>query len=379
MSTPPRKLDHIRVVLDSPIEYSDVTTMFEHVNFVPSAIHELDLNSIDTSMYFLGKKLSAPIIITGMTGGHEVAAKINCTIAKVAEEVGVAMGVGSQRAAIEDDSLSYTFRVARDCAPSIPIIANLGIPQIAREYGIKEAWKAINMVDADALAIHLNIAQEVFQPEGDINFANALTKLSEIALELEVPIIVKETGQGINMEVAYLLYQNGIRFFDVAGAGGTSWILVEGYRSKKTSTILYESSKNFSSWGLPTLLSLVETRWAAPSSCIIASGGIRTGYDASKAIALGADLVGLALPVLKAYAQKGLDGVKDLLKRIIFELKATLFIAGAKNLNELRRRPIILEPVLIGTLSQRGIDVNLYLQGTRLFKDHGEACNKGIH
>lgn len=379
MSTPPRKLDHIRIVLDSPIEYSNTTTMLEHIRFIPSAIHELDFESIDISTRFLDKKLSAPLIITGMTGGHEIAAKINCAIARAAEEIGVAMGVGSQRAAIEDSSLSHTFRIARECAPSIPIIANLGLPQIAKGYGIEEVQKAINMIDADALAIHLNIAQEIFQPEGDISFSNSITKLSEIVLGLGIPIIVKETGQGIDMETAYLLYQNGIRFFDVAGAGGTSWILVEGYRSKESNTSLYESSKSFSSWGLSTLLSLVETRWAAPSSCIIASGGIRTGHDAAKAIAFGADLAGVALPVLKAYAQKGLEGVKSFLERIIFEIKATLFVTGSRNLNELRRRPIIISQKLIEITSQREIDINLYLSGARLFKNHGEACNRSMY
>jgi len=374
--TPLRKLDHIRIVLDSRVEHSNKTTLFEHVDLGHLAIPEIDLESVDASIDFLGKRLTAPIIVTGMTGGHRVAADINCAIARAVQELGLAMGVGSQRAAIEKPELSWTFRVARECGPDVPLIANIGAPQLVSGYGVAEIRKAIEMIDADAIAIHLNAGQEAFQPEGDTNYRGVLEKISNLVSELEKPIIVKETGHGLSYEAVLALRSIGVRFFDVSGAGGTSWIRVEMYRARaKNIDKLARGANVFKDWGIPTLQSLIESRWAAPDACIIASGGIRTGLDAAKAVALGADIVGMALPVMRAYGAKGAEGVKELLEQVVFELRAAMFLTGASSLRELRRKTVRIDPVIRQQLELRGIDTELYLRGTRLLVEPGQNCS----
>ncbi|MET1101397.1 MAG: type 2 isopentenyl-diphosphate Delta-isomerase [Pyrodictiaceae archaeon] len=354
-----RKLDHIRITIDSDIEHHG-TSLLEEVFLTHQAIPETSLDDIDSSIEFLGKRINAPIMVTGMTGGHEATAKINCDIASVVEELGLAMGVGSQRAAIENKSLSWTFKAARDCAPSAPLVANIGAPQLAEGYGVREVIEAIEMIDADAIAIHLNAAQEVFQPEGNRNFAGVIDKIAEIVDSIEKPVIVKETGHGISYEVAYRLASKGVRYFDVSGAGGTSWVLVERYRGREDALETI-SAEVYGSWGIPTALSIIETRWAAPSSCIIASGGIRTGLDALRSITLGANLAGLALPAIRAYARSGRSGVHRLLERIVYEFRVGMFLTGCRSIECLHRLRIGIGPRLRSLASQRGIHVDLYL------------------
>lgn len=374
-ATSPRKLDHIRVTVDSIVEHG-VTTLLEEVEIVYKALPEASLDGIDMGLRFLGKKLSAPLMVTGMTGGHAAAARINCAIARAVEELGLAMGVGSQRAAIEDPGLAETFSIARRCAPSAVIVANIGVPQLVKGYGVGEARKAIEMLDADAIAIHLNAAQEAFQPEGDTDYLGAVEKIRELVEKLDKPVIVKETGHGIGMEAAMLLRSAGVRIIDVSGAGGTSWVRVESYRARaKGDEILAEAAESFSSFGIPTAQAVVEARWAAPDACIIASGGIRSGLDAAKAIALGADLAGVALPVINAYARGGEQGVKALLERIVAEIRAAMFLTGSRSLEELRSTSLILKPGLRSILESRGVDVQLYLNGTRLLYKPGSGCS----
>lgn len=374
--TPLRKLDHIRVVLDSRVEHINKTTLFEHVELEHIAMPEIDMDHIDTSTVFLGKKLAAPIVVTGMTGGHRVAADINCAIAKAVQELGLAMGVGSQRAAIEKPELSWTFRIARECGPDVPLIANIGAPQLVKGYGIDEIKKAIEMIDADAVAIHLNAGQEAFQPEGDTNYSGVLEKVADIVAKLEKPIIIKETGHGLSYDVVLALRSIGVKFFDVSGAGGTSWIRVEMYRARARSiNRLARGASVFTDWGIPTLQALIETRWAAPDSCIIASGGIRTGLDVAKSIALGSDMAGVALPVIRAYGSHGVKGVKEFLEQIIFELRVAMFLTSASTLSELRRRPVRISPLIKQQLELRGIDTELYLRGTRLLVEPGQNCS----
>ncbi|ABM80399.1 type 2 isopentenyl-diphosphate Delta-isomerase [Hyperthermus butylicus] len=380
MQTKTRKLDHIRITVDSDVEHPGKITLLEHVELVHRALPETALSSIDTSIEFLGKQLSMPLMVTGMTGGHPVAARINCVIARAAARLGIAIGVGSQRAAIEDPSLEYTFRVARDCAREeggdVVLVANLGAAQLVAGYGVEHVRRAIEMIDADAVAIHVNAAQEAFQPEGDVDFRNAIDLVAEVARELDKPVIVKETGHGLGYEVVYVLRGRGIRFFDVSGAGGTSWVRVEYFRARiRGLQGLAEAAKTFSSWGIPTAQAVVETRWAAPDSCIIASGGVRTGLDAAKAIALGADIAGLALPVIRAYTVGDLDGVIGLLERIGMEFKAALFLTGASSLAEARRLPLIVSPELESRLQARGVKLDLYLNGARLLFKPGETCS----
>jgi len=376
LSTPPRKLDHIRLAIDSPVEH-EYGTLLDRVALRHLALPELSLDDVDIETVFLGKRLRAPIMVTGMTGGHEAAARVNCAIAEAAAELGLAMGVGSQRAAIEHPELAHTFRVARDCGGDIPLVANIGAPQLVKGYGVAEAMKAVEMIDADALAVHLNAAQEAFQPEGDTDFRGVIEAVARLASTLPVPVIAKETGHGVGLEAARALRAAGIRFLDVSGAGGTSWVLVEKYRAEAVGNhVLASAAWTFRNWGIPTAQAVVEARWAAPDACIIASGGIRTGLDAAKAIALGADVVGVALPVMRAYAEKGTKGVKELLETIVAELRRAMFLVGAPSLAELRRTPLtVLEP-LRGILEQRGVEVGLYLAAGRSLFNPAAACSK---
>lgn len=365
MSTSHRKLDHIRIVLDNEVEHVR-STLLDEVELVHMALPEADLSSTDLRVNFLNKELAAPLMITGMTGGHSVAEKINCALARAASSVGVALGVGSQRAAIENPSLVNTFRSARECGGSeLVLIANIGAPQLVKGYTVKELKKAVEMIDADAIAIHLNASQEAFQPEGDHDYRGVIDKIGDIVDSIGVPILVKETGHGISYEVALELYKRGIRLFDVSGAGGTSWVRVEYYRALGRDRLLGLAAKTFADWGIPTAQSIVETRWAAPTSCIIASGGVRTGLDAIKALALGADITGIALPALKAYAEKGVNGIIDLLKVLISEMRAALFLMGVKKVYDIRRREIVVGHRLEHILKARGINVRLYLHHLR--------------
>ena len=352
METPNRKLDHLRITLLEDVEAGD--TWLDFVLVPHKAVPELNLEKVSTEIEVFGKKLKAPIIVTGMTGGNEHAAKINATIAEVVEELGLGMGVGSQRAAVEHPELAWTFRIARERAPNALLIANLGAPQLLKGYGIKEIEKVIEMIDADAIAIHLNAAQEAFQPEGDVDYEGLFNKLQEIVDKVKKPIIIKETGAGLDYDSVKVLRDIGIKAFDVSGAGGTSWVKVEMYRAvEKGDEVLAEVARWMSSWGIPTAASVIETRAAAPDALVIASGGIRNGMHAVKALALGADLVGVALPALKA-AYKGKDELKKFLRAMMLSVKIGMFLTGSPTLRYLKGKAIIMGPLKEWAL-ERGV------------------------
>jgi len=352
-----RKVEHVEICLYNQVE-NFTTNYFEYVKLIHQALPGFAFSDVDVSVEFLGKRMSAPIIITGMTGGTEELGKLNEIIAEVAEEIGIGMGVGSQRIAIEKKETSSTFAIARKKAPTIPIIANLGAPQLVKGYGLKEIEEAIQMIEADAIAIHFNPAQEVFQPEGDTDYSyTILDNLVDISKSLNVPIIVKETGSGISMEVASLFYSKGFRYFDVSGQGGTSWIAVEMYRGLRRGNWKAESAKNFLDWGIPTAASIIETRIGAPDSVIIGSGGIRNGLDVIKALALGANIGGFALPALKA-AIRGKESLRDFLKRTIFEIKTAMFLSGSKSIKDVYKSPIVIFGHLRDWLDSRGINLS---------------------
>ncbi|ALU11588.1 isopentenyl-diphosphate delta-isomerase [Ignicoccus islandicus DSM 13165] len=343
METRTRKLDHLRITLLNDVEAGD--TWFKYVKLIHRAAPELDLNEVDTRIELFGKTLNAPIIVTGMTGGNEHSAKINATIAEVVEELGLGMGVGSQRAAIEDPSLSWTYRIAREKAPNALLIANIGAPQLLKGYGVTEIKKAIEMIDADAIAIHLNAAQEAFQPEGDVDFKGIIDKVAEIVDELDTPVIIKETGAGIDYETAKAFNEVGIQAFDVSGCGGTSWVKVEMYRAyEKGEEELGLAASWLSDWGIPTAASIMEVRTAAPNSIIIGSGGIRNGMEAAKALALGADVVGVALPALKA-AYAGKEELRKFMKAMMIAIKAALFLTSSPNAEEIKGKAVIFGPL----------------------------------
>jgi len=326
-----RKTDHIKISLEKEVEVG--SNGFGDIALIHTALPELNLDEINLKTEFLGKKLKSPLLIEAMTGGTEEAMHINEALANVAEHAGVGIEVGSVRPAIEDKSLEGTYSVVKKAAKSALKIANLGAVQLNCNYGITECQMAVDMVGADALALHLNPLQEVVQPEGNVNFADLLPKIEEICSKLSVPVIVKEVGCGISKKVADKLITAGVQCIDVAGFGGTSWNKIEGYRAEGEKK---EISEIFEHWGIPTAISLLEVRELDCPK--IASGGIRNGIEAAKAIAMGADVVGMALPLLRALDEDGEDGVFDYLYQVIDELKVAMLLTGARDLKCLQRK-----------------------------------------
>jgi isopentenyl-diphosphate delta-isomerase len=353
-----RKLSHIQTTLHQQVQ-SHVPTGFDDVRLIHKALPEVDRDKIDLSTDLFGHKLRVPLIIESMTGGTPLAAKINRTLAKVAEKLGIGMGVGSQRAGIEDEKLAYTYRVARDTAPSIPLFGNLGCPQIAREDALDRAKKAVDMIDATGLFVHLNALQESVQFEGETDFSNMTERIGHLASALPVPVLVKETGAGISLETARALEQVGVKGINVSGLGGTSWAAVEYYRARaKRLKLQTELGTTFWDWGTPTVPSIVEVA-NSTNLKVFASGGVRNGLHIAKAIALGAHYGGLALPMLKS-ASSGVEPAVARLTLVIEELKNAMFLTGSRNLEELRKAPLIITGATYQWLTQRGFDPGRY-------------------
>jgi isopentenyl-diphosphate delta-isomerase len=333
-----RKADHIRINLEQDVQFPHLTNGFEHYAFMHQAVPELDLAQIDTRTRFLSKDLQAPILISSMTGGTEEAYTINRNLAQAAQELGIAMGLGSQRAAIEHPDLVGTFYV-RDVAPDILLFANIGAVQLNYGYGVEHCRRAVEMAEADALILHLNVLQEAVQPEGDTNFGGLLAKIEKICRVLEIPVIAKEVGWGLSEMAARQLVSAGVRILDVAGSGGTSWCQVEYYRAR---TEFHASvAASFGDWGIPTAFSLIYTHRAAPDVPVIASGGIRNGIEVAKAIALGADLVGLAGPFLKT-AVESAEAVVEFFRLLERQLRVSMLCAGAGDIPALKKTPLSL-------------------------------------
>ncbi len=334
-----RKSDHLRICLSEEVEFKRITPGWERYHFIHQALPEIDKEKIDLRINLLGKSLNAPIIISSMTGGNEVSLKINKNLAQAAQDLGLGIGLGSQRVALEDQSVDFSFQI-RDVAPDILVIANLGAVQLNYGYGVEECKKIVEMIEADALALHLNPLQESIQPQGNVNFENLLPKIEKVCKSLKVPVIVKEVGCGISPQVALRLKDVGIAGIDVSGAGGTCWSIIEGHRA--STTFKRDIGENFAEWGIPTAFSIKEVRKVLSSLLLIASGGIRNGIDMAKAIALGADTVGVALPLLKP-ASESKEAVRMKLEQFIEELKIAMFCIGAKDLAQLRKTPYLYE------------------------------------
>lgn len=349
-----RKADHIRICLEQKAQAKRATTGFEDIQLIHRALPEVDCEKIDLSTVFLGKKLSAPLIVGAMTGGIEEATEINASIAQAVETLGLGMGVGSQRAAIEDRKLEGTYAIARKKAPNALLIANIGGVQLVHGYGLKEAKRAVEMIEADALAIHLNAMQEAVQPEGQTNFKGVLAKIGEIAGELDKPVIVKETGCGISAQDAKALEDAGVAAIDVGGVGGTSFAAVEYYRSTNGKII----DEAFWDWGIPTAVSLVETTQTVKIP-VVASGGVRTGLDVAKSLALDASLASVCQPVLET-AVKGSKETEELLCCLINELRNTMFLVGTKNVKALSKVPLMINGKTANWLKARGFDTQKY-------------------
>ncbi|NPA05954.1 MAG: type 2 isopentenyl-diphosphate Delta-isomerase [Chloroflexi bacterium] len=331
-----RKDEHLRINLEQDVR-SSLRSGFERYTFLHQALPELNLEDIDTRLTLFGRALQAPLLISAMTGGTREAARINQRLAEAAQHLGLAMGVGSQRAALENPAVASTFQVRR-YAPDILLFANLGAVQLNYGYTVDHCRRAVEMIQADALVLHLNPLQEALQPEGDTRFAGLLRKIEAVARALEVPLIVKEVGWGISPQVARQLADAGVAAIDVAGAGGTSWSQVEMHRAR--TAFHAQVAAAFADWGIPTAESLRYVRQAAPHVLAFASGGLRTGVDVAKAIALGATLAGFAGPLLRAAAQST-EAAIEALRVLHQQLRVTMFVVGARDLDALRRTPLI--------------------------------------
>jgi isopentenyl-diphosphate delta-isomerase len=341
-----RKLEHLLLGLYCDVEYRKKTG-FGDIELIHKALPEVNKEKIDLSTDFFGKELNLPFIISAMTGGHPSSLKINRELAKAADKLNVAMGVGSQRAAIENPELAPTYTVVRDEAPSAFIIGNIGAPQI--EY----AEKAVEMLDLDSLAVHLNPLQEAIQPGGDVDATGYLESVEKISKVVNVPVIVKETGAGIKREDALALERAGVDAIDVAGAGGTSWAAVETYRAKDRSL-----GELYWDWGIPTAVSTVEVSESVKIP-VVSSGGIRTGLDAAKAFALGASAVGIALPLLKD-AYTGYKSVIKSIEKFKEELRVAMFLVGASSIEDLRKSDLIIKGSTKEWLQERGFETRKY-------------------
>jgi isopentenyl-diphosphate delta-isomerase len=351
-----RKAEHIKICLERMAQARKATTGFEDIHLIHKALPEVDRTKIDSSMSVFGYKFSTPIIVGAMTGGTEEATKINGAIAEAVEKLHLGMGVGSQRAALEDEKLAKTFAIARKKAPNSFLIANIGGVQLVHGYGVKEVKKAVEMIDADAVAIHLNSMQEAVQPEGQTNFVGVLDKIRELAGALDKPVIVKETGAGMAAEETRKLQAAGVKGIDVAGCGGTSFAAVEYFRMLEEEKRLQATA--LWDWGIPTAVSLVEATQTVKIP-VIASGGLRTGMDIAKALALNASLASVSQPMLEA-AVKGAEETEKMLSGLIEELRNVMFLVGAKRVRDLVNVPVVLTGWTAQWLKTRGFNVESY-------------------
>jgi len=343
-----RKTDHLDLTATGDVSFKETTTLFECVRLVHDALPELDFARLDASVEILGKRLRAPILIAGMTGGNERAGTINRQLAEIAEARGYAFGLGSQRAMVVRPESTPSYQV-RDVAPSVLLLGNLGLVQ-AREMSDQQIIDLVGLVGADALCIHLNPAMELVQDDGDRDFRGGLDRFAALVEALPVPVVAKETGCGISAEVATRLRRVGVRHLDVSGAGGTSWVAVETHRASEGRRALGET---FWEWGIPTAASVA---LAAPLGfeTIFATGGLRGGLDVARALALGASAGGIARHVLRALTAGGPDGASGYLDRVENEIRTAMLLTGAADVPALRRVPRVLTGELREWISQVG-------------------------
>lgn len=331
-----RKADHLRICLEEDVAFT-TTAGFERYRFQHCALPEFDLSAVDLSVRLLGKRLRAPLLISSMTGGTAEAGSLNRRLAEAAQRTGIGMGLGSLRAALEDPDLLPTYRV-RDVAPDILLLSNLGAVQLNYGYTVDHCRRAVDMVEADGLILHLNPLQEALQPEGQTDFSDLLPKIEAVCRALEVPVVVKEVGWGLSADVARRLADVGVAALDVAGAGGTSWSQVELHRARSGKTRAVAAA--FRDWGIPTAEAIRQVRRAVPDRPIIASGGVRDGIQVAKAIALGATVCGIAHPFLVAAAESA-EAVAEAIGIVTEQLRTAMFAAGARDLAALARTPLV--------------------------------------
>lgn len=328
-----RKAGHIRAALNEDVEFQARRTGFERYAFDHQALPEMSRDDVDTSTALFGHTLSFPLVISPLTGGTDEAAEYNRRLAHAAQRFGIGMGVGSQRAALENPALASTFKV-RDIAPDVLLFANLGAVQLNYGYGADECALIMEMIGADALMLHLNPLQECVQAGGNTDFHDLAARIAEVCESLDAPVVVKEVGHGISERTAKLLVDAGVAGIDVAGAGGTSWARMESCSGSDPK--LSSLGTSMGEWGIPTVDSLLGMKRVAPHTVTIASGGVRSGQDIAKSIALGADVAGMALPLLK-WAAQSQDVLIEHLEEIKEELATVMFCTGCRSIDELRR------------------------------------------
>jgi len=336
-----RKLEGLKIPLSEEVEAKTTSTYLEYVQLIHNALPELDFDDIDTSTTFLNHKFSAPLIIDSMTGGTPEASKINERLAETAEELGLGMGLGSQRAGLKSKELAETYSIAREHAPNAFLIANIGGAQLAKGLSVDEAKQIIDMINANALVVHLNPLQELVQPEGEPKFKGVFDKIVELVKSLKAPVIVKEVGAGISKEVATKLELAGVSAINVAGSGGTSWAGVEKLRAESVgSELKAHLGEMFWDWGIPTAASLIEVRKAVKLP-LVASGGLRNGLEVAKCLNIGADICAMALPFLKQAAVSK-ESVIQFANLLLNELKSAMYLVGAGNVKTLKASRHIL-------------------------------------
>ena len=342
--TEERKQSHIDICCDygEDIEMS-ITTGFEDIQLINTPLPELNYDDIDLTTTFLKHDFKFPIFISAITGGTKKTKKINERLAKLAEQFGIGMGVGSQRAAIEKKKNAESFSIVREYAPNAFIAGNIGAVQFNYGFTIENANEAIDMINADALVLHLNPLQELIQPEGDTNFGDLISKIKKLGNELKKPLIIKEVGSGFSYNDIKKLEDCNISAIEIAGAGGTSWSQIEAIRAKQQNfPIKQKVGELFKNWGIPTAISTLEVSQFSNKHQIISSGGIRNGLEAAKALAIGANLVGIALPFACLAATATEKQLIDWLEQFIHELKAAMFLVGAPTVKKLQKTPYVI-------------------------------------
>ncbi len=338
-----RKRDHIDLCATGDVGFKQKTPLFEEVEFVHDALPELKVDDVDTSVEILGKKLTAPIVIAAMTGGTEKARNINRELARIADEEGYGFGLGSQRAMLDASAGRDPTYGVRDVAPKTLVLGNIGGVQ-ARVLATSVLEDLVGRVGADALCVHLNPAMEIVQPGGDRDFEGIVDTLARLNEELSVPVVAKETGCGIGPAAAKKILGAGVRHVDVSGAGGTSWVAVEMQRAEGEAKVLGTVLRD---WGVPTAASVLAVRAARPRfKTIIATGGVASGVDVARAIALGADAGGIARPVLQALTSGGPEGARAFLARARAEIATVMLLTGARKVRDLARVPTLRGPTL---------------------------------
>ncbi len=337
-TTSSRKKDHVDLCVTGSVTYLRKSTGLEKWEFIHNALPEINADEIDTSTEFLGRTLSFPLLVTGMTGGYEDAERINGGLAEVCEELGVAIGAGSMRQALENDRFHSSWSVIRKKAPTVPVLANIGAAEVACMHDSSRAQFLIDLLEADALVVHTNPLQEFLQPEGDTNFRGVLEALRMLCSGLQVPVMLKEVGAGISAEAAKRAYDAGVRWIDVSGAGGTSWAGVEMLRRGDD----IEVAPGFREWGIPTAEALLALGAHRPGDLrLIASGGITDGLAIAKCVALGADLAGAARPLLTSFFEGGSEALHRRILSWRNDIVGAMFLTGSRSLAELRRASII--------------------------------------